>query len=88
MNRKRRLWHEALRVTIAVLVSASILFSFVPVSQVRAAEQQRWSDTIDQMLAASDYAEGQAVVALLGRSMMPCRRRSTCLWTTSIPSWK
>lgn len=66
MNLKRSHWQKSLHAFLSVVVSASLLLALAPRVPVRAEETAHWSDTIDQMLASGDYAEGQAVVALLG----------------------
>ena len=54
------------RKILSVVTSASLILTLVPAGPAYAAENERWSDTIDAMLASGECAEGEAIVALLG----------------------
>jgi len=67
MNLKRSRWQESLHAILSIVMSASLLLALVPCASAQATEGERWSDTIDEMLAYGGYAEGEAIVALYGR---------------------
>ena len=64
MNRSFR--RICLRKTLAIVTSVSMAWGLVPTIPAHAVSEERWSDAIDAMLASGAYAEGEAVVALLG----------------------
>ena len=66
MKLNRSLRRICLRKTLAVITSVSMVWSLVPAVPVHATTEERWSDAIDAMLASGEYADGEAVVALLG----------------------
>lgn len=61
-----KLAHVYLRKALSVITSASLLLALAPSAPVQAAQEERWSDSIDAMLASGAYVEGEAIVALYG----------------------
>ncbi len=59
-------WRKSLLHAIVLIVDALLVLALVPCAPARADEPGHWSDDIERMLVADEYAEGEAVVALLG----------------------
>lgn len=80
MSLKRTPWHETLRTALSIALSALLLLALTTRVSART-PVQNWADSIDEMVAAGGYVEGQAVVALVGSEVdalracrRPCRR--------------
>lgn len=66
MNPKRSSRQKALHTASLLFISALLLFVLAPYKLARATQPGDWADSIAELIASSDYVEGEAIVALLG----------------------